>query len=43
MISRGRIVLSARLEAIRASHGGASLNEVFVAHVGMPAASAADL
>ncbi len=34
MISHGRIVLSAPLAAIRESHGGASLNEVFVAHVG---------
>ena len=39
MISHGTIVLSARLDAIKASHGGASLAEIFVAHVGAPAAS----
>ena len=41
MISQGRIVLSAPLVAIRDSHGGASLNEVFVARIGTPAASGA--
>jgi len=40
MISLGRIVLSAPLEALKASHGGASLDEIFVSQVGMPAASA---
>jgi len=40
MISRGRIVLSEPMDAIRESHGGASLDEVFVAHVGAPAPSA---
>ena len=34
MISQGMIVLSAPLDAIRESHGGASLSEVFVANVG---------
>ena len=42
MISRGRIVLSDRLDAIKASHGGASLADIFVAHVGTPAAPSAD-
>ncbi|MEP7325857.1 MAG: ABC transporter ATP-binding protein [Gemmatimonadota bacterium] len=37
LISHGAIVLSAPLEAIRESHGGASLSEVFVAHVGTAA------
>lgn len=37
MISQGRIVLSAPLSDIRTTHGGASLNEIFVACVG-PAA-----
>src|SRR5256712_8588916 len=44
MISQGRIVLSAPLNDIKESHrvGGRalSLNEIFVAHVGMPAAPA---
>ena len=34
MINQGTIVLSAPLDSIRESHGGASLSEVFVAHVG---------
>ncbi len=38
MISQGKIVLSDRLDAIKGSHGGRSLAEIFVAHVGMPAA-----
>ena len=42
MISEGTIALSAPLAAIKASHGGASLAEIFVAHVGVPAASAPD-
>jgi ABC-type multidrug transport system ATPase subunit len=42
MISHGRIALSAPLDAIKASHGGASLAEIFVAHVGVPAAPAPD-
>ena len=42
MISQGMIVLSAPLDAIKGSHGGASLAEIFVAHVGMVAASAED-
>ena len=42
MISEGQIVLSASLDAIKDSHGGASLAEIFVAHVGSPAASAPD-
>lgn len=35
MISEGRIALSASLDAIKQSHGGASLDEIFVARVGM--------
>ena len=42
MISQGRIVLSAPLDAIKESHGGASLAEIFVAHVGMAAAPGPD-
>ena len=42
MISAGRIVLSAPLDDIKKSHGGASLTEIFVAHVGVPAAAAPD-
>jgi len=42
MISGGTIALSAPLDAIKASHGGASLAEIFVAHVGVPAAPAPD-
>ena len=46
MISRGKIVLSAPLVAIKASHrvGGRvpSLDEIFVAHVGTTAASTSD-
>jgi hypothetical protein len=46
MIGGGRIILSARLGAIKESHRVAervpSLDEIFVAHVGMPAASAPD-
>jgi ABC-2 type transport system ATP-binding protein len=38
MIDHGRIVLSAPLDAIRASHGGRSLEEIFVARVGPPPA-----
>ena len=34
MISGGRVVVSGALDEIRASHRGASLNEIFVAHVG---------
>lgn len=41
MISRGTIVLSAPLDVIKASHDGASLNEIFVAHVGRAAAPGA--
>jgi len=37
LIREGKIVLSAPLEAVRQSHGGASLAEIFIAHVGMPA------
>ena len=44
MISQGRIVLSATLDAIKESHRVGdrvpSLEEIFVAHVGMPSASA---
>ena len=46
MISQGRIVLSAPLDAIRESHRVdgrvPSLDEIFVAHVGMPAAPGQD-
>ena len=42
MISQGKIVLSAPLAAIKQSHGGASLQEIFVAHVGAAAAPPAD-
>jgi len=46
MISEGRIALSAPLDAIRESHRVdgriPSLNEIFVARVGMPATSPAD-
>ena len=42
VISQGRIVLSAPLDAIKESHGGASLNEIFVAHVGISAGPGAD-
>ena len=41
MISRGTIVLSDRLDAIKASHGGRSLAEIFVAHAGTVAAPSA--
>ena len=40
LISRGKIALSAPLDAIKKSHGGASLDEIFVAHVGTAAAPA---
>ncbi|MEO8679561.1 MAG: ABC transporter ATP-binding protein [Vicinamibacterales bacterium] len=42
MISHGRIVLSGPLADLKASHRGASLDEIFVAHVGMAAASEPD-
>ena len=42
MISRGTIVLSDRLDAIKESHGGRSLAEIFVAHVGEAAAPSPD-
>ncbi|MEO5567905.1 MAG: ABC transporter ATP-binding protein [Gemmatimonadaceae bacterium] len=38
MIRDGRIVLSAPLGAIKSSHGGASLDEIFVGHAHAPAA-----
>ena len=34
MIDHGRIVLSGPLETLRHAHGGASLDEIFVAHAG---------
>jgi ABC-2 type transport system ATP-binding protein len=34
MISQGKIVLSAPLDEIKESHGGASLDDIFVAHTG---------
>ena len=37
MISGGRVVLSGALDEIKASHRGASLNEIFVTHVGSSA------
>ena len=42
MIHQGKIVLSAPLDEITKSHGGKSLDEIFVARVGMPAAPAAE-
>ena len=42
MISRGGIVLSDRLDAIKASHGGRSLAEIFVERVGATAAPSPD-
>jgi ABC-2 type transport system ATP-binding protein len=42
MIDQGRIVLSGPLGALKASHAGASLDEIFVAHVGRSAAVPAD-
>lgn len=36
MISHGRIVLSAPLNELKAAHGGASLDEIFVGKVGEP-------
>ena len=38
MIREGKIVLSAPLDSLKQSHGGASLTDIFVAHVGVPAA-----
>jgi ABC-2 type transport system ATP-binding protein len=43
MISDGNIVLSGPLDALKAAHGGASLDEIFVSHVGRSAASPADV
>jgi ABC-2 type transport system ATP-binding protein len=43
MISDGHIVLSGPLDALKASHGGATLDEIFVTHVGRSAASPADV
>ena len=40
MISHGTIVLSDRLDVIKESHGGASLEAIFVAHVGTSAVPA---
>jgi ABC-type Na+ transport system ATPase subunit NatA len=40
MISHGKVALSAPLDAILQSHG--SLNEAFLAHVGVGAASEAE-
>jgi ABC-2 type transport system ATP-binding protein len=42
MISHGRIVLSQPLDTLRASHAGASLDEIFVSLVGAPAAPAGE-
>jgi ABC-2 type transport system ATP-binding protein len=42
MISEGKIVLSAPLDVIRTLHGGASLSEIFVAHVGTAVALPAE-
>jgi len=42
MIHKGTIALSAPLKALKAWHRGASLDEIFVAHVGSSAASATD-
>lgn len=38
MIRQGQIVLSESLDAVKAAHGGVSLDEIFVTHVGSPAA-----
>jgi ABC-2 type transport system ATP-binding protein len=43
MISDGHIVLSGPLDALKASHGGATLDEIFVTHVGRSAATPADV
>ena len=43
MISDGSIVLSGALAVLKTSHGGASLDDIFVAHVGRSATSPADL
>lgn len=40
MLSHGRVVLSGRLDSIKALHGGASLAEIFVALVGQAAVPA---
>jgi ABC-2 type transport system ATP-binding protein len=42
MISHGHIVLSAPLATIKQSHDGASLDEIFVTHVGAPAVASTD-
>ena len=42
MIKDGRIVLSASLDSLKHSHGGASLGDIFIAHVGEPVAPAPD-
>jgi ABC-2 type transport system ATP-binding protein len=42
MISYGKIVLSEPLQAIKEAHNHASLDEIFVAHVGMPANTPAE-
>jgi ABC-type multidrug transport system ATPase subunit len=42
LISAGNIVLSGPLPAVTASHGGATLDEIFVSYVGRSAASPAD-
>ena len=42
MISRGRVALSAPLAELRSSNGGASLDEIFVAHAGMRATAESD-
>jgi ABC-2 type transport system ATP-binding protein len=40
IISHGKVVLSAPLRSIKESHPGASLDEIFLAHVGMSAPAA---
>jgi ABC-2 type transport system ATP-binding protein len=40
MISRGRVALTAPLAELRSAHQNASLDEIFVRHVGAPAAPA---
>jgi len=42
MISRGKVALSGPLSTLKESHRGASLDEIFVAHAGVRAASAPD-
>ena len=40
MIDQGRVALSAPLREIKAAHPGASLDDIFITHVGRAAADA---